>query len=250
MHESHQPPDTTLLKLNAFHLTFGETVSAGIIASLKAYSKLQTSLSSSQGSAGHNWTNPQVHNIILQISYTGIKLRGTEGEQQTDFYHAAFAHVKFAPVVVDQAQRILQELHRISGTQGKFNGVHLRIERDVAPRHAQADALEKFLDAMSNKGFDQDTPLYIASGIFQADDEDIKRKVWQAVKPYCSQALNHLSNATLAQREVLDSLHSLTSLFLPRATHFSALMARACQPFLQTTGTFCILTARPASQII
>ena len=186
--------------LDAAGWTFAETVEAILIAALKAYSRLKATLvHSNQIFAG---IHRQVPHINLEVSYVGIRTRGTTGEQQTEYFQTVFTRLKFAKKVVDQAQQILQKMLESEGT---FNGVHLRIERDVLRQDQQSEELQLYLDAMARENFNASTLLYIASGIFEADDQAVQTEVLTKVKPFSSQAVTH--NTWKTTESALDSFH-------------------------------------------
>ena len=188
--------------LDAAGWTFAETVEAILIAALKAYSSLQvTSVRSNRINAEvHRW----VPHVNLEVSFVNIRTRGTPGEQQTDFYQTVFATLKFAKQVLDQAQQILLKMQS-EGNTLPFNGVHLRIERDVLRQDQQSQELQLYLDAMAQENFNASTLLYVASGVFEADDQAIQTEVLTKMKSFSSQAVTH--NTWKTTESVLDSFH-------------------------------------------
>ena len=189
--------------LDAAGWTFAETVEAISIAALKAYSNLQaTSVNSNRMNAGVHRHFPHIN---LEVSFVNIKTRGTTGEQQTEYYQTVFTRLKFAKQVSDQAQQILQKMLQSEGNTLPFNGVHLRIERDVLREDQQSDELQMYLDAMAREHFNASTLLYIASGIFEADDQAVQTEVLTKMKSFSSQAVTH--NTWKTNESALDTFH-------------------------------------------
>ena len=190
--------DLIAIEIDAAGWTFAEIVGATLLTALKAFSKH----GSNESLAGINMpdTPPRVN---VQISFAEMHTRGTE--QLTEIYQTVFARLKFAREVAKQAEYILEKMHEIKGNSRTFNGVHLRIERDIfAPEH-QIQVLEEYLEAMARDGFDASTLLYMASGIFENDDQPIQIEALKRVKPYCIQAVHH--NTWRTTQSALKSLN-------------------------------------------
>lgn len=189
--------------LDAAGWTFAETVEAILIAALKAYSSLEATLvHSNRMTAG---VHQQVPHINLEVSFVRFRSRGTPGEQQTEYYQAVFTRLKFAKQVVGQAQQILQKMLQSEGSKPPFNSVHLRIERDLLRQDQQSAELQLYLDAMAREDFNASTLLYIASGIFEADDQAVQTEVLTKLKSFSSQAVTH--NTWKTTESALDSFH-------------------------------------------
>ena len=202
-HEELPAGETITHHLAASGWTFAETVEAITIAALQAYASLKvTSVRSHRTIAA---VHRQVPHINLEVRFTGIRNRGTPGEQQTEYYQTVFTRLKFAKQVVDQAQRILQNMLQLEGKPLPFNGVHLRIERDVLRQDQQTHELQLYLDAMARENFNASTLLYIASGIFEADDQAVQTEVLTKVKSFSSKAVTH--NTWKTTESALDSFH-------------------------------------------
>lgn len=187
-HEQRPVGDLIALEIDAAEWTFAETVEATLLAALKAYSTLKNE-------SNHVPTRLHLHETVtlidVQIGFANMKTRGTSGEQQTEIYKVIFSRLKFAPEVVHQAQHILDKMQEMEGNTLTFNGVHLRIERDILTPDQQSEILQDVLNGMARDGFNTSTLLYIASGIFEDNDRLVQTKVLNKVKPFCTQAVYH-----------------------------------------------------------
>lgn len=189
--------------LDAAGWTFAETVEAILIAALKAYLSLEaTVVHSNRITMG---VHKHVPHINIEVRFTGMRTRGTPGEQQTEYYQTVFTRLKFAKQVVDQAHHILQKTLQSEGNTLPFNGVHLRIERDVLRQDQQSEELQLFLDAMAREDFNVSTLLYVASGIFEADDQAVQTEVLTKLKSVSRQAVTH--NTWKTTESALNSFH-------------------------------------------
>lgn len=225
------------LEVDAAGWTFAETVKATLLVALKAYSTLRNG--SNQVSTGGD-LQLQVPMIDVQIRFANMKTRGAVGEQQIEVYKTVFSMLKFAPEVVHQAHYILGKMQKIVGDTLIFNGVHLRIERDVLTPDQQSGSLQQFLDGMARDGFNASTLLYIASGVFDNHDHLIQNEVLDKVKPFCMHAIYHNKWKTTSDLHKLnpEQVALIDFLVLAKSERFLGASSSSMSKFLMNYRQF------------
>ncbi|KAL3132123.1 hypothetical protein ABBQ32_008732 [Trebouxia sp. C0010 RCD-2024] len=144
---------------------------------------------------------------------------------QAQFFHLADSSVSFAP----ELERIADDV--FAKMADSFNAVHLRIEYDYVHHPAIdhqgscADSLHclehQFVPACQHAGFNNHTPLYVASGIFLARP-DLHAEVLRQLAPYGSQIIHkeQVLDAHVLQRLTSEQLAVIDFLLCRRADTF------------------------------
>jgi hypothetical protein len=124
-------------------------------------------------------TNPyeRVHPVVivdLQLPLYSLTL------QHLPQAPISLSYLQFAPALHTIADTILAKM-AAAGIEA-FNGLHLRVEKDMTRGHQKAGGLDAFLegtyDLCSSAGLNQARPLYVATGLLSYDDVEL----WNQVK--------------------------------------------------------------------